>query len=122
MYETLLIRERAPGLFGHDELAGSDWDVIYQAGLPMTPENRLQIAILEDAVEVLQKAKKRNPTVRMSLYRETVWWVNHRGMEWPFSLDCVCDSLGLNSAAIRQGLQRIIDSPRAVDSQVETPL
>jgi len=93
-------------LFQNDELTEHQFFGERGPGL-MSAENKLQLAVLEDVVNVLTEHKT-EPPWRVRQYYETVWWVNHRGTDWPFSLDYCCECLNLDSSLIRKGLIALI--------------
>ncbi|MGH7832826.1 MAG: hypothetical protein ACREQK_04225 [Candidatus Binatia bacterium] len=72
----------------------------------LMPEERLILAILEDAVITFQKyAGVRAPTAAI-LFQEAEDWIMERGDDRIFSFEHVCETLDLNADYIRRGLTR----------------
>lgn len=72
-----------------------------------TPEQRLAAAVLEQAVEYVQKR-----VAEAKLYRDdaVAWMQSEDDLDWPFSFVNVCFALGLEADAVRR---RIFGSGRA---------
>jgi hypothetical protein len=66
-----------------------------------TPERRLLLAVLEDALRILVKGtlptNGQSPRVPLS---EAQDWVDMAGV-WPMSFEWVCDGLGINPSSLR---------------------
>ncbi len=70
----------------------------------VTPEKRLMLAILQDAVACLEKGFFR-PSQRCSRpASEVVQWMTRRDRTWLFSFENICDNLNLDAEALRQQL------------------
>ena len=70
----------------------------------LTPEKRLMLAILRDAVACLKKGFTGSILHCSRPARETIEWIQHPGQEWVFSFEVICDALNLDAAALRQEL------------------
>ena len=70
----------------------------------LTPEKRLTLAILRDAVACLKKGFAGSILHRSRPWRETIEWKQHPGQEYVFSFEVICDALNLDAAALRQEL------------------
>jgi len=70
----------------------------------LTPEKRLMLAILRNAVACLKKGFTGSILHCSRPARETIEWIQHPGQEWVFSFEVICDALNLDAAALRQGL------------------
>jgi hypothetical protein len=71
-----------------------------------SPEQRLMLAVLEDAVyTILKYAGKpgRNPR---RLVREAEAWIARSEPSWPFSYENICAVLGIDADALRARLRR----------------
>jgi len=69
-------------------------------------EHRLMLAVLRDAVECYQKyAHAREPGGR-NLFSEAARWIDSSDLDWPFSYENICETLGLDPAYVRRGLSR----------------
>src|SRR5215510_5081921 len=67
-------------------------------------EERLMLAVLEDAVDYFQKYfLARNPRGKQ-LFQEAEDWFFDKDSEELFSFESICDALGLNPNHIRKGL------------------
>jgi len=70
-----------------------------------TPEQKLMLAVLRDAVSCFQKYFASRDKIGTSLFREAEEWILLKGKSnWRFSFDNICESLDLNSGYIREGL------------------
>jgi hypothetical protein len=70
----------------------------------LEPEEKLMLAVLEDAIACFQKyafARHRKGKV---LFQEAEHWVQDTNSHWPFSFVNVCETLGLARDYLRQGL------------------
>jgi hypothetical protein len=71
-----------------------------------TPEKRLMIAILADAINCFQKyAAARNRRNRRVVH-EAEKWLMSADRSWPFSFENICDILAIDSQRLRSNLQR----------------
>lgn len=75
------------------------------------PEERLMIAILHDAIDCVQKYRFATDTHRRRLFREAKQWVLANEANWPYSFECICGVLDLDSIAVRQRL-RVAPEPQ----------
>ena len=79
----------------------------------LSPEERLLVAIFEDAVEQWRRNKPLcNIPDRRAAYRarqqceEAKWWFYERANKWPFSFANCCDVLGWNPDDVRKAVFR----------------
>ena len=70
-----------------------------------SPEQRLLIAILEDAVYCFQKYYHARNTAGRRLFRDAERWLMTESGH-PFSFEYICFVLGLDPSAVRHGLER----------------
>jgi hypothetical protein len=82
------------------------------SGSARSGEQRLILAVLVDAINVLQQGtgsrrKRRN-------FAEAAQWVNARGTTDPFSFDSVCEALDVDSELLRSHL--LVFTGRSADS------
>jgi hypothetical protein len=69
-----------------------------------SPEKRLCLAILEDAINCLRRYRyARDVRLRM-MYRQARQWIHDRDCAWPFAFNNVCDFLGVDSNCLRKAL------------------
>jgi hypothetical protein len=67
----------------------------------LTPERRLLIAILADAVDCYQKNLSASTGRRRRLCREAEDWILSDDQSWVFSFRNICDVLGVDVDALR---------------------
>lgn len=73
---------------------------------PRRPEERLMLAILEDAVRIFKDyAALPDPHVRR-LHADIERWFDSGPTGWPFDFENICDALGFDASAIRSRLLR----------------
>jgi hypothetical protein len=81
----------------------------YYAALPtpryqITPEKRLMLAILQDAVTCLEKGLFRTSRRCSRSAFEAAQWIAERDRTWLFSFESICDNLNLDAETLRQQL------------------
>lgn len=76
------------------------------AGSLLRPEQRLALAVLEDAVAAFQTNATAKHEPGRRLYAEAAAWLASDDTGWPFSFVNVCDAVGLDPERIRCGLRR----------------
>jgi len=74
-------------------------------------EKRLMLAVLTDAVDILTKGPGASGQRRV-VYDETAEWLASDDREWPYSFVNVCDTLELDTSAVRSALRRRLDPRR----------
>jgi len=76
-------------------------------GLPrkQAPEQRLMIAVLHDALDCLEKYRFAANRRGNQLFHEAKQWFLADETHWPYSFECICAVLGLDSNAVRQRLR-----------------
>ncbi|HEV8715782.1 MAG TPA: hypothetical protein VGX03_23505 [Candidatus Binatia bacterium] len=72
----------------------------------ITPEKRLMLAILQDAVACLEKGLFRTSHRCSRPAYEAAQWIAQRDRTWLFSFENICDNLNLDAEALRQRLLR----------------
>jgi len=72
----------------------------------VTPEKRLMLAILQDAVACLEKGLFRSSQRCSRPAYEAAQWIAQRDRTWLFSFENICDNLNLDAEALRQQLLR----------------
>jgi len=70
-----------------------------------TGEQRLMLAVLVDAINVLQSWKGSGSARKRLNFAEAAQWVNTRRTRHPFSFDSVCDALEIDSEVLRSRLR-----------------
>ena len=67
-------------------------------------EERLMLAVLQDAVECFQDYVLAQYVWEKKLFREAEDWICEKNTDWLFSFENICETLELNSDYIRRGL------------------
>ena len=75
------------------------------------PEQRLMIAVLHDALDCVEKYRFATGTHGRRLFREAQRWFLSDEPDWPYSFECICGVLDLDS--VRQRL-RLAPEPHPV--------
>jgi hypothetical protein len=73
-------------------------------GVGLSAEQRLMLAVLVDAINVLQSWQGGGSARKRRNFAEAAQWVNTRGTSYPFSFDSVCDTLEIDSELLRSRL------------------
>ncbi len=83
-------------------------DILNEAAFPrnarraVTPERRLLIAILADAVDCYRKNLGARTARGRRLCREAEHWIFSDDQTWAFSFRNICDALGVDAEAMRE--------------------
>ncbi len=89
--------ERVASLFQPDTSFDPQWT--------KTPEQKLMLAVLDDAVSCFQKYFAARDKIKTRLFREAEEWILLQGKSnWFVSFDYICETLDLNPDNIRKGL------------------
>jgi hypothetical protein len=67
-------------------------------------EERLMLAVLQDAVECFQEYVLAQEVREKKLFQDAQDWILEKNTEWPFSFENICEALQLNPDYIRRGL------------------
>lgn len=70
-------------------------------------EVALMRAVLEDALECLQKQSRKTGRRAQRLAREAEEWLLKDDQQWPFSFLNICHVLGIDPGYIRRGLKQL---------------
>jgi hypothetical protein len=105
-----------PVVSGDDMLSQADiilptqyFESIGSRGL--SGEQRLMLAVMVDAINVLQNWKGTGSPRKRRNFAEAAQWVNTRGTGHPFSFDSVCDALEIHSELLRSRLRTLTVRP-----------
>lgn len=71
-----------------------------------TPETRLLIAILEEAINCFQRYYFAEHDSGQRLFREADEWLMSNQRDWAFSFESICDAIGLDPSYVRYGLRQ----------------
>jgi hypothetical protein len=77
----------------------------------LSAEQRLMLAVLVDALNVLQSWRGVGSGRKRRDFAEAARWVNCVGTTHPFSFDSVCDALEINSELLRSRLRELTVRP-----------
>jgi hypothetical protein len=81
----------------------------------ISPEKRLILAILDDAVQAfVATMKPRNHKERRE-FEEAQSWIMEKNSDWIFSFDSVCSELALDPDYLRSGLQKLKAESRGIE-------
>ncbi len=69
------------------------------------PEERLMIAVLQDALACLQNHRFAKDAYGRRLFDEAEQWFLAEETDWPYSFESICGILELDSNAVRQHLR-----------------
>ena len=67
-------------------------------------EERLMLAVLQDAVECFQEYVLAQYVWEKKLFQEAEDWILEKNSDWFFSFENICETLELNPDYIRRGL------------------
>ena len=67
-------------------------------------EERLMLAVLQDAVECFQENVLAQSPWEEKLFQEAENWILKKNTDWLFSFENICETLQLNPSYIRRGL------------------
>jgi len=70
-------------------------------------ERRLMLAVLVDAINILQRWNRRGSAHKRRTFADAAWWVLLQGTNYPFSFDNVCEALNINPEMLRQRLGQL---------------
>jgi hypothetical protein len=68
------------------------------------PEQRLMIAVLQDAVDCLEKYRSAADSCARRLFHDANQWFLAEESKWPYSFESICGVLDLDPTAVRQSL------------------
>jgi hypothetical protein len=84
---------------------------VYRA--PLTPEQNLMLAVLEDVVGEFQRYATAWDRGGRRLFADAEGWLASNDVEWPFAFLNVCEALDLDAHDVRAALWRWRDRARA---------
>lgn len=71
------------------------------------PENRLMLAVLEEALVTFQRGVNSPVPERRKRFCEVDRWVTSTDTDWPFSFENICSTLRIDPDYIRSGLRSL---------------
>lgn len=78
-----------------------------RTGIAWTPERRLLLAVLEDAVAMFLRYRNDQTTRGKRLFRETQEWFVSTDRTSVYAFESICDHLNLDAEYLRLGLRRL---------------
>ncbi len=71
------------------------------------PQNRLMLAILEEALVTFQRGIESKKAEQRRQFYEVDHWVASHDTDWPFSFENICSCLMLDPDYVRSGLHKM---------------
>jgi len=94
-----LAKDAAMGVWQPDVILPSQYRVPRPT---QAPEQRLMIAVLQDAVDCVEKYRLALDYRGRRAFSEAMEWLLAEDIDWPFSFECICGVLDLNPNAVRE--------------------
>jgi len=109
-------------LFEEDVVLPNQWSARHRRD-GSSPERRLMLAVLQDAIDTWRKFARTEGTRAERLAGEAWAWISSDDMSWPFSFARICEALGLDGDRLRAGLRGWLASMimQPSEPQAETP-
>jgi hypothetical protein len=83
----------------------------------LSPERRLMLAVLEEAVLTLMRHRADSRMRRRRLAHEAELWIMERNASWPFAFENICAALRLDPDYLRRGLLQLVQRPDALRNE-----
>jgi hypothetical protein len=93
-------------IFQPDSLAPVQYQDTMRRAVPLEPEKKLMLAVLEDAVMCFQENVSARDKKRRQLFLETEQWIFEERSDRLFAFENLCFALNLNPQYIRAGLRQ----------------
>lgn len=97
----------------------------FNSSKQITPELRLMIAVLADAVWCLEKYRCPTDARGRRLFRRAQQWLVATEPHWPYSFVRICAALDLDASAVRRHLRWALElqpAPGAREMQATAPV
>jgi len=88
-------------------LAFQDSSAAMTNDIASCPQNRLMLAILEEALVTFRRGIDSEKAERRRQFYEVDHWVASNDTDWPFSFENICSCLMIDPDYIRSGLHRM---------------
>jgi hypothetical protein len=72
-----------------------------------TPETRLMLAVLEDALATFRRGINSLVPTERQCFREVETWLRSSDNESPFAFECICWTLGMDPDYVRAGFYQV---------------
>jgi hypothetical protein len=93
-------------LYTADELATEQYGRVFR-GARLSPEKRLMLAVLDDAVESFVAHVKPRNAKEQRQFHDARDWIMEADGDWLFSFNSVCQVVGIDPDYLRGGLERL---------------
>ena len=97
--------DRPFGLFEPDALLPAQFYAAFRGGSAVRGEKRLMLAVLQDALDCYQKYAFAKDSHGRQLFADADAWVSCEDRDWYFSFENICETLDINPAYLRRGVQ-----------------
>ena len=97
--------DRPFGLFEPDALLPAQFYAAFRGGSAVRGEKRLMLAVLQDALDCYQKYAFAKDGHGRQLFADADAWVSCEDSDWYFSFENICETLDINPAYLRRGVQ-----------------
>ena len=101
----VLMTDRPFGLFEPDALLPAQFYAAFRGGSAVRGEKRLMLAVLQDALDCYQKYAFAKDGHGRQLFADADTWVSSEDRDWYFSFENICETLDINPAYLRRGVQ-----------------
>jgi hypothetical protein len=89
----------------------------------LTSEQRLMLAVLADAINLVQEGYRSTSPRKRSSFVEAKNWIFQSGLRWPLSFENVCDALAIDADALRWRIAALISgNPEATPAPLRLRL
>jgi hypothetical protein len=101
--EAMAISAASETIFHMDVILPSQY-FAEQGNVGFSSEQRLMLAVLVDAINVLEGWRRTGGVRERKAFAEAAQWVNVTGTSHPFSFDSVCEALEIDPGLMRSRL------------------
>src|SRR5437867_12297912 len=101
-----VMSDRSFGLFEPDALLPAQFYAAFRGGSAVRGEKRLMLAVLQDALDCYQKYVFATDGHGHQLFTDAEAWISCEDRHWYFSFENICETLEINPAYLRHGVQR----------------
>lgn len=98
------VEDKVFSLFQPDVLIPGQFMATTKSKTHRDPEQRLMLAVLEDAVWCFQNGLRTKDKKKQELAREAEQWLTEEDSSWLFSFNEICELLGIESDYLRKRL------------------
>jgi len=106
-------------LFEPDAIAAFQYFRVFCAEGHFLPEEKLMFAVLDDAVDCLEKHALSKSRRGRALYQEARQWVLSKENDGLFSFENICDTLKIDPSYLRRGILCWLGDPPATNFRMK---